>query len=216
MPLRGLGCVPGSADVMRNKAVVASVVAIAFGGLSACAVYKPVTYFAPRPSAETKVSYTFRGLDEVASVSLGAEAKMRFVLFDEAGSPHLRLFVDIPEGERLQFMNTEILARPRQEGATVVARISTIQGSIITDGVGRRTYFSATAVLPGSTYRYKKFFGDDAIVHRSFEINVKFDAPLPEQFQIEIPTLRMTRGDVAVPPISYSRKTGSAYQGSPP
>lgn len=184
--------------------------------LAACAVHKDVSYFSPVPRQDVQVTSTFRGLNEIVKMPINEHVELRLIMFDEPTRSSLKVLFNLPSGQTVRFETSEIVATPSAGEKVIVARIRSIRANYIANGVGSPRYLSTDEELEGASHQYKSAFGSLITVPRLFEIEAEFPARLPDHFRIRMPSLRVAGKVVSFPELEFKRKTGSAYQGTPP
>jgi hypothetical protein len=176
--------------------------------LAGCVMFKDVSYFAPRSTAEVAADNTFRGLPEIARYRF-ASTQFRLLILERG--PQLRVLFVLSEGETARFVGDKVRAVPLDIGEVVTGRVEPIQANHITDGRGRFHYTPPTEPLIGATYLAKA-----TAIPRSFEVTDNFSRHLPENFILELPNIVLSGTEYAQPRLVFSRRVGSAYQGVPP
>ena len=159
---------------------------------------------------------TFRGLNEIVKMPVNEKVELRIIMFDQPTHSSLKLLFNLPSGQSVRFETSEIVATPFTGERVIIARIESIRANYIVDGVGSPRYLNTNEELEGASYQYKAQFGSLVTVPRGFEIETEFPARLPDHFRIRIPSMRVAGKVVSFPELEFRRKTGSAYQGSPP
>lgn len=156
---------------------------------------------------------TFRGLNEIVKMPVNETVELRLIMFDQPTHSSLKMLFNLPSGQSVRFETSEIVATPFTGEKAIIARIESIRANYIVDGVGSPRYLKANEELEGASYQYKRSL---VTVPRGFEIETEFPARLPDHFRIRLPSMRMAGKVVSLPELEFRRKTGSAYQGTPP
>lgn len=201
---------------MRHKIVLRGVLISLAGLLAACAIHKDVSYFSPVLRQDVQVTSTFRGLGEIVNMRVNDKVELRLVMFDEPSRSSLKVLVYLPSGQSVRFETPEIVAIPSTGEPVIVARIDSIRANYIENGHGSPRYLKTVDELEGASHQYKTAFGGVATMPRLFEIETEFPVRLPDHFQIRFPSMMAAGKLVSFPELEFTRKTGSAYQGSPP
>ncbi len=201
---------------MRHRTPFGAILLLGSALLAGCAVFKDENYFSPTPQQQVLVVKTWRGFEELVQFQPGEGVKMSLIVFDQPTRSSLRIILSIPAGKVVQFKSAEIVATPIADGKDLVARVETFKGNYIFNGQGSFRNLGSAEELEGSSYEYKKAFGEIAVVDRYFETDVPFAVRLPDQFRLAVPSFALSGRTVTLPVVEFKRKTGSAYQGSPP
>jgi hypothetical protein len=193
---------------VRRRAFCAAQAASLFS-LSACAIFKEVSYFAPKASSDVVVVNTYRGLPEIARFRL---ASTQFSFAISQSGDRLVLWFELAEGESARFTSKEVQALALGSGESVLQDMEYVTANVITAGVGRAEYTPPTEQLIGSTYMYKKTIP----ITRRFTVFVNFNKELPTNFRLKLPNIIVSGTEYSPPVVEFSRAVGSAYQGMPP
>jgi hypothetical protein len=184
--------------------------------LAACAIHKEVSYFAPVPRQEVQVMSTFRGLNEIVKMPVNEKVEIWLIMFDRPAHSSMKVSFNLPSGQSMRFETSKIVATPTTGGQPMIASIKSIRANYIVNGRGSPRDLSTDEELEGASHQYKALFGSVVTVPRDFEIETEFPARLPDHFWIRMPSMRAAGKIVAFPELEFKRKTGSAYQGTPP
>lgn len=200
----------------RSNTTFGAILFLVSALLAGCAVFKEESYFLPTRQQQVIVVKTWRGFEELVQFQPGEGMKMSLIVFDQPKHSSLRIILSIPAGKVVQFKSAEIVATPIDDAKGLVARVETFKGNYIFNGQGSLRFLGSTEELEGSSYEYKKLFGEIAVVDRYFETDVPFAVRLPDQFRITVPTFALSGRTITLPVVEFKRNIGSAYQGSPP
>ncbi len=184
---------------------------------ASCAGFKDVTYFSATPRSDIHVGPGSGGPpDWVVHYPLSEKVKLSLTIFDHPEKSSLLVTFYLPQGESLRFEQDDFVISNLDGSNNLVVKINEIEAIFIVGGRGNLKYLKSGEEMLGESYEYKKAFGGTVVVPRPFTIRAEFTASLPDQFILQMPSVRFSGKTVSFPKVEFRRKMGRIYQGSVP
>lgn len=181
-----------------------------------CSSFERVTYLSPETTKYSLLS-SGRGPKEIVQFNLQNNVTMNLIVIDEPGNRMIKLYFDLPEGETLKFSNSTFCIESCYDHAKTKTfmEFQKIRVNYVRDGVGEFKFLESSYLLQGSTQQIMTSFGKRQAIYRQFEIDIKLNKPLPDNFSLTCPSFVLSGQKNELENIFYIRKTGVFYRAQP-
>jgi hypothetical protein len=180
--------------------------------LSGCARFAHVVYFEPEAQKNINIRSGNRGPKEIVTFQLSKNVESNLILFETNEGTLLRYYFSLPSGETLRFVDKQFIIKDARTGIEFSAPIKRIRGNYISAGVGSFKYSNAKETLIGESVPITTPIGKKILAPRPFELDIKLDKSLPEEFDLYIPQIIINDKKIKFDPITYKKKSGRFWQ----
>lgn len=172
-----------------------------------------VTYIAPEPAPGLELVSSTRGPKDVVRFKVSPDITMTLIVFDEANGNMVRLYFSLPEGRSFQFDEEYLTVKSPQSNQVTHIKLEKILTGRIINNVGSAELYEPKDKIVGATFSVTTtsmaFTEKQALLPRRIQVEAKVTAPLPQEFDLYLPTFKLDGQPFVQPPIRFIRRSGT-------
>lgn len=172
-----------------------------------------VSYVAPEPAPGLELASSTRGPKDVVKFKLPPDIEMTLIVFDEANGNMIRLYFNLPEGRTFRFGEGRLAILRKETDQVTYVSLEKIIAIQIKDNVGSLISYEPQDKIVGASFSFKTttmtFAEKQVSVPLRIQVEAKLVEPLPEAFDLHLPTFHIDGQPSTQPPIHFIRRAGT-------